>query len=106
VAYDEAAASRVRAALKGKRGLAEKKMMGGLVFMKDDAMCCGVTGAALMVRVGKEGYAAALAKAHVRPLEFGGRRPGGFVLVDPPGWKTKAQLERWIAQGLETAARS
>jgi hypothetical protein len=106
MAYDEAAAERVRAALGRKRGLAEKKMMGGLVFMKDDAICCGVSGAALLVRVGKEGYDAALKKAHVRPLEFGGRRPSGFVLVDPPGWKTKAQLDKWIAQGIAVAARA
>jgi hypothetical protein len=103
MAYDETAAARVRTALTGKRGLVEQKMMGGLVFLVDGNMCCGVSGAALLVRVGKEGYVAALKRAHVRPLEFGGRRPSGFVLVDPPGWKGAAALGRWIAQGLAVA---
>jgi hypothetical protein len=66
-------------------------------------MCCGVTGAALMVRVGKDGYAEALAKPHVRPLEFAGRRPGGFVLVDPPGHRTAVLLKTWIQRGIDVA---
>ena len=86
MAFDEKLADRVRAALAGKRGLSERKMKGGICFMVAGNMCCGVTGAALMVRVGPDGYTAALAKPHVRPLEFAGRRPGGFVLVDPPGF--------------------
>lgn len=79
-------------------------MMGGLCFMLRGNMCCGATGAALMVRVGKDDYDAALAKPHVRALEFGGRRPGGFVLVDPPGYRTKAAFERWLAHGIAVAS--
>tara|TARA_R110000824_G_scaffold24090_4_gene85371 strand:+ start:932 stop:1063 length:132 start_codon:yes stop_codon:yes gene_type:complete len=29
----------------------------------------------------------------------GGRRPSGFVLVDPPGIETDDALNRWIAVG-------
>jgi hypothetical protein len=48
---------------------------------------CGVTRSALMVRVGPEAYQQMLTQPHVRPLEFAGRRPRGFVLVDPTGPK-------------------
>lgn len=105
VAFDEKLAIRIRAALAGRRNLVERKMMGGLCFMVGGTMCCGATGAALMVRVGKDGYDEALNQPHVRPLEFGGRRPSGFVLVDPPGHRTERMLKGWIERGIDVAVR-
>jgi hypothetical protein len=66
-------------------------------------MCCGVTGSALMIRVGQENYESALARPHVRPLTIGKRAARGFVLIDPPGYRTEASLAKWIEQGLATA---
>jgi len=37
-------------------------MMGALRFMASGTMCCGVTESALMVRLGADGFAHALAK--------------------------------------------
>ena len=101
MAYDEDLAARVRDALPDAGGLREQKMMGALCFMVDGHMCCGVTGDALMVRVGRDGYETALARDHVRPMEMsGGRRPRGFILVEPAGVETDEALKRWIAAGL------
>jgi hypothetical protein len=102
MAFDEKLARRVRDALVSRRDLSERKMMGGLCFMIGGNMCCGVTGDALMVRVGPDGYAAALAKPHVRPLEFAGRRPGGFVLVDPAGFSRS--FAKWLQTGIDVAS--
>ena len=102
MAFDEKLAQRIRMALAGKRGVSERKMMGGICFMIAGNMCCGVTGSALMVRVGKDGTEAALAEPGARPLEFGGRRTGGFVLVDPPGY-AGAAFKRWLVRGTEFA---
>lgn len=104
VAYDEQAAERVRRALSRRRDLVETRMMGGTVFMVDGSMCCGVTGSALMIRVGREAYAGVLARPHVRPMEFAGRRPRGFVLVDPAGYRTDAALMSWLQRGLDYIA--
>ena len=101
MAYDEATAERVRQVLSGRRDLVEKKMMGGICFMVSGSMCCGVTGSALMVRVGREAYQRMLTEPHVRPLEFAGRRPTGFVLVDPQGYRTDAALATWIQRGID-----
>ena len=80
-------------------------MMGALCFTVRGNICCGVTGEALMVRVGRDGYEAALTQDHIRPMEMsGGRRPRGFVLVDPPGVDTNEALKRWIALGLGYAS--
>lgn len=79
--HDERTAERVRRILSGRRDVVEKKMVGGLSFIVNGSMCCGVTGTALMVRVGPEARERALAQPHVRPMEFTGRPLAGFVCV-------------------------
>jgi TfoX/Sxy family transcriptional regulator of competence genes len=104
VSYDRQTAERVRRLLAGRPGVAEKRMVGGLSFMVDGAMCCGVAGDALMVRVGAEARERALTRPHVRPVEFAGRPLAGFVRVEPAGFRDDAALESWVRQGLEFVA--
>ena len=80
-------------------------MVGGLSFAADGAMCCGVTGAALMVRVGRDGMEQALAQPHVRPMTLGRRTLSGFVCVDPASALTDAELAAWVQRGIEVAAQ-
>jgi len=98
MAYDDDVAARVRGALGHRRDVQERKMFGGLAFLAGGHMCCGVLGNRLMARVGPGQYAAALARPHVRPMDFTGRPLTGFVYVDPPGFRTRPQLDRWIAR--------
>jgi len=100
VAYDEALAARVRACLAGKRGLAERRMFGGLCFLVNGHMCAGIVDATLMLRVGPERYAAALARPHAREMDFTGRPLTGMIYVDPPGIRGAAALERWLGLAL------
>ncbi|SLN56750.1 TfoX/Sxy family protein [Oceanibacterium hippocampi] len=101
MAYDEEAAGRVRRCLSAIEGVTEIRMMGGLVFCVNGHMCCGVTGPALMVRVGPDRHAGALAEPSVRPLDIGGgRRPRAFVCVDPAGYADDAALAAWVGRGL------
>lgn len=104
MAYDEATAERVRRILSGQRNVVEKRMVGGLSFSVNGSMCCGVSGAALMVRVGRDGRQEALGEAHVRPMEFAGKPLSGFVLVDPDGFTTDSALARWVERGLDFAS--
>ena len=48
-------ALRIRMALEGQDGLVEKQMFGGICFMLNGNMCCGVTNDDMMVRVGPGG---------------------------------------------------
>jgi TfoX/Sxy family transcriptional regulator of competence genes len=98
---DEKAAERVRQVLSVRRDVVEKRMVGGLSFMVNGSMCCGVTGSALMVRLGPEGIERALARPHVRRMEFAGRPLAGFVLVDPAGYRTQAALASWVQRGID-----
>ena len=101
--YDLKIAERVRRTLASHRNVVEKQMVGGLSFVVGGSMCCGVTGSALMVRVGAEARQRALARPHVRPMEFAGRPLAGFVLIDPEGFRTDAALAAWVQQGLDFA---
>ncbi len=86
MSYDEEAAARVRRILSGRSDVVEKRMFGGLCFMVNGGMCCGLTNAAFMVRVGPDQYEDALAQPHVRPMDFTGRPLAGLVYVDPSGY--------------------
>ncbi|MFI5014527.1 MAG: TfoX/Sxy family protein [Hyphomicrobiales bacterium] len=99
--YDANTTERVRRILSGRGDVVEKKMVGGLSFMVNGSMCCGLTGTAFMVRVGREACERALAEPHVRPMEFAGRALAGFVCVDPRGYRTDAALAKWVQRGID-----
>lgn len=101
MAYDEALAERVRGRLARKRGFSERRMFGGLCFLLNGNMCAGIVDSTLMLRVGPQRYAAALARPHAREMDFTGRPLKGMVYVDPRGVGTDAALERWLALALE-----
>jgi len=103
VATDVKLVERVRRALAGEAGLAERRMFGGVCFTIGGHMACGVQGRDLVVRVGAEGHAAALAERHARPMDFTGRPMKGFVYVAPAGCADARQLGRWLRRGVRFA---
>src|SRR5579862_1644702 len=86
--HDETTAVRIRAVLADRGDVVEKRMFGGLCFMVNGQMCCGLTRTDFIVRVGKDAYEDALAQPHVRPMDFTGRPLAGMVYVDPAGYRT------------------
>ncbi len=103
MAYDEFLGTRVRAALGPLPGLVEKKMFGGICFLVNGNMDCGVIKDDLIVRVGPDKHATALARPHVRSFDFSGRPMAGWVYVGPQGCATEADLNDWIGLGVEFA---
>jgi TfoX/Sxy family transcriptional regulator of competence genes len=81
MAYSEKHAQILREALAEASGITEKKMFGGLCFLLNGNMLCGVCKGGGMARVGKENETAALTLDGVEPLSFTGRRMGGMVDV-------------------------
>jgi TfoX/Sxy family transcriptional regulator of competence genes len=80
--YDEGLAQVIREALAERPGITEKKMFGGLCFLMNGNMLCGVYREGGMYRVGEEQADAALALPHVRPMAMTGRAMPGLVDVD------------------------
>jgi TfoX/Sxy family transcriptional regulator of competence genes len=105
MSYDERTVARVRRLLAGRADVVEKRMVGGLSFMVNGRMCCGVTRAGLMVRVGREGRKAALARPHVRLMRFAGRPLAGFVSVEPAGYRTDRSLATWLKGAIAFASQ-
>ncbi len=86
-------AARLRAEL-APLGAVEKKMFGGTCFMLDGNMVAGTFGPDLLVRTGKDGYAAALAQPHAGPMKMGARTMQGFVVIAAAGIRTPAALRK------------
>jgi TfoX/Sxy family transcriptional regulator of competence genes len=103
--YDEATAERVRAVLARRRGVTEKKMMGGLAFITKEGMCCSVSGrGGLLVRVAADTYQNMLREPHATSVDMGGRMMTGFVRVAPEGYRTDMALKKWIDRALQGVA--
>jgi TfoX/Sxy family transcriptional regulator of competence genes len=95
VAFSEALAERIRGALAGTAGVAEKRMFGGIAFMLHGHMFAGVIDSTLMARVGPDAYQAALSMPHVREMDFTGKPMRGYVFVDPAGLRTARDVQYW-----------
>ena len=104
MAYDEGLAALLREDLAGLDGVAEKKMFGGLAFMKDGHMLCGVHKGGGMFRVGKPHHEAALAIAGVSPMAFTGRPMGGMVDVSDEAMADDDRRAEVMALALENVA--
>jgi TfoX/Sxy family transcriptional regulator of competence genes len=74
----------------------ERRMFGGVTMMVNGNMLCCVARQGLMVRVGAEGEAAALARPAAQPCMGTGRRMAGFVMVDHDGLATPQDVAEWL----------
>ena len=101
MAYDDKLADRVRVVLKRRSCVTERKMFGGLAFLLNGHMCCGVLEKDLVLRLGKDGVTKALDKPYAREMDFTGRALKSMVYIGPAGYRTEVQLRRWVGQGVD-----
>ena len=103
MAYDEYMADRVSRIFKEKKvSFTEKKMFGGLCYMVDNKMCCGLlfnknkNTDFLMSRIGEVASKDAMKKEGCHPMDFTGRPMKGYVFVTPDEYDLDEDLEYWI----------
>jgi hypothetical protein len=84
MAYNEVLAERIRKLLARRKGLAERKMFGGIAFMLNGNMCCGVVDDRIVLRLGKDGSDTALKEPHIEVMDFTGR-PIRSIGLSRPG---------------------
>lgn len=105
MAFDEKLAGRIRDRLGRKKGLTEKKMFGGIAFLLNGNMSCGVHGEELIVRLAPDETDTALTKKHTRVFDLSGGRPmKGWILVQGEGLKSDKDLAKWVDTGVAYAA--
>lgn len=93
--HDPILTERVRKVLRDLPGVSEKKMFGGVCFLLNDNMLCGVDRDRLMFRVGRAQEALALSRPGARPMDITGKPMAGFVFVDPAECDAR-RLKSWV----------
>ena len=108
MAYDEHLGDRIRQILQSKNArFYDKKMMGGLVFMVNEKMCCGIHidkkygDSLLMAKIGIEAYETEIKKAVCLPMDFTGRPMKGYIFITPKGFDSDSDLEYWVQKALD-----
>ena len=101
MAYDTALADRIRTLLPADASFQEKSMFGGLAFLLHGRMCAGVVGGRVVLWLGREAAAAAIA-AHpgAAPMDFTGRVMHNFIYLDPAAVADDAELRAWIGDAV------
>lgn len=102
MAYDSKLAERIRSQLKGIP-FVEKKMFGGVGYLLNGNMACGVNKNDLIVRVPPDKHAGLLKRPHARPFDMTGRPMKGWLIIEADGCKTDKQLSVWVKEGVEFA---
>jgi len=96
MAYDLGLAERVRSLLERHSGFSERKMFGGICFMVNGNMCCGVLKTDLMLRLTPEEADLALKRPHVRPMDFTRTPMKSMVYVSAQGVDADQDLHHWV----------
>ncbi len=103
MAYDPYMVERIERVLHAQKiSFTTKRMMGGIVFMMDDKMLCGTaldkdTGdCTLMARVGETWVDQEMKKAHVKEMDFSGRRMKDFIYILSEGIDLEEDLEYYL----------
>jgi TfoX/Sxy family transcriptional regulator of competence genes len=104
MAFDEALAVRVRNVLPDGESVIEKRMFGGIAFLLNGNMCCGVRGDELIVRLDPAHAEDALGEPHVRVFDLTGRGMKGWVRIASDRLGTDGELQAWVSRGVEFAA--
>jgi TfoX/Sxy family transcriptional regulator of competence genes len=91
--------ARVRGALAGL-DVREVRMFGGIGFMLDGNMVAAASGRGLLLRVGRDGMAALLARPGAGPMEMRGRVMADYLRVEPAA-VTDANVAAWLGPAIE-----
>ncbi|MBA3910630.1 MAG: hypothetical protein C0524_12265 [Rhodobacter sp.] len=101
MAYDLGLAQLLRDDL-AQDPVTEKKMFGGLAFLLNGHMVCGIHKGGAMFRVGKDRQAEALAIPGVTPMMFTGKPMAGLVDCSDEACADDARRGRLMALALAT----
>ena len=98
MAFDERLDTRVGAILSATAGVSSRKMFGGVCHLLHGNMVAGVWKEFLILRLGEGAANFARELPHVRPFDITGRPMKGWVMIEPAGCRTAAQLNKWLKQ--------
>ncbi len=103
MAYNKELSTRIRQCLTDVQGLTSKVMFGGVGFLVNGNMACGVHGENLIIRLSPADGEKVLTRPHTRPFDLSGKPMRGWVYVEPEGFATEADLQAWVNRGVDYA---
>ena len=90
----------IRKALEAERSVTEKTMFGGIGFMLNGNFLCSIHRDRLILRVGLDQEAEALARPpHARRFDMTGKPMKGWIFVATEAMATQPQLRQWLDTG-------
>lgn len=91
----------MRKTIAGKTGWVAKEMFGGIGFMLQGNMACGVIDDRLIARVGLDAYESSLEEPNTRVFDTTGRPMRGWVIIDSPGLSLESALHSWVQRAID-----
>ncbi len=100
MAYDAVLAERVRKLLQSRKGITESRMFGGVAYLLNGHMCCGVRDELLLLHLGEERVARVVDEPHVREIDFTAKAIKGMVSVTVDGYRSDEELRAWVSRAV------
>lgn len=105
MAYDKKLAQRINDTLTiiNPPALVSKNMFGGIGYMVQGNMACGILDDKLIVRVGKDVYEEMLTRPGVGLFNSRGHAMTGWVIVEKSALEEEQMLLDWVERGVDFA---
>ena len=94
--YNRVIDERIRKIVGRWKNMNAKKMFGGVCYLLNGNMVCGVYKDFLILRLGEEKSKDAFEQPYTRPFDITGRPMKGWVMVEPEGIETDDSLSAWL----------
>lgn len=101
MAFNADLAERVRAGVKNRKGITEKRMFGGVGFLLNGNMLVAIWKDSLIVRLGIAAAEEVQHDPNVGPMDITGRPMKGWVIVAPAGVESDLQVRGWVRKAIE-----
>ncbi len=106
MAFDEGLTIRIEEVLNGfgSLNIESKKMFGGIGYLLNGNMACGIHKDFLIVRVGPDVYKESLKLKHTSEFDLTGRPMTGWITVNSNGYESDEDLQNWVTKGIKFAS--
>ena len=81
----------------------ERRMFGGLCFLVNGHMCCGIVKSDLMLRLTAEIATSALREPYAKPMDFTGKPMKSMIYVEAAGIDSDLSLEKRVRSAEQVA---
>ena len=101
MAFNEVLAQQVRDHLSAYPELSERKMFGGMCFMLQGNMCCGVVEDQILLRINGPMYDELLDKPEISMMDMTRKPMRGFLYVAAEAIKQPEQRQHWLSYAID-----